>query len=182
MSIAEAIFTGFSEDFWDRLKPRDTFALLTESRVAYFESYRFSLLTRPQHCLQKDQEPDQISVLNFVRPPILELRRFSHLFGSHDGRLVEVLVRYCLLDSFSENLAKVDKESETNSEVQCLNCGSPVLGRFCQECGQASSTERYRFASLGRELYDQLRKIDASTTARTFFSLLRDPGTFVRTI
>lgn len=91
-----------------------------------------------------------------------------------------MLVRYCLLDSFSENLAKVDKESETNSEVQCLNCGSPVLGRFCQECGQASSTERYRFASLGRELYDQLRKIDASTTARTVFALLRDPGTFVR--
>ena len=70
--------------------------------------------------------------------------------------------------------------SPVHSEGSCLNCGAELAGKFCAECGQPSATERYRFASLGREVYGQLRKIDAGTTAKTFWALFRHPGEFVR--
>ena len=62
----------------------------------------------------------------------------------------------------------------------CLNCGCASVGRFCPECGQPAATARYRFASFGREFYDQMKKIDLATTTGTFWQLLRRPGGFVR--
>jgi hypothetical protein len=61
-----------------------------------------------------------------------------------------------------------------------LNCDTPLTGKFCRECGQSASVARYRFASLGGELYDQLRKVDIGRTAKTIWALLRRPGGFVR--
>jgi hypothetical protein len=74
-----------------------------------------------------------------------------------------------------------DKQpSSIDSEPRCLNCGSLFTGNFCNECGQSGSVQRYSLKAIGREIYDQFRKIDATTTYRTFWQLAIQPGEFVR--
>ena len=62
---------------------------------------------------------------------------------------------------------------------ECLNCEAKLNGTFCSECGQPASTGRYSFRALGNEIYGQFRKLDISTTAKTFWELIRRPGEFV---
>ena len=55
-----------------------------------------------------------------------------------------------------------------------------MVGSYCHECGQADSVQRYSVATIGREIYEQFRKIDVLTTFRTFRKLAVEPGNFVR--
>ncbi|HQZ96885.1 MAG TPA: DUF3667 domain-containing protein [Pyrinomonadaceae bacterium] len=64
--------------------------------------------------------------------------------------------------------------------VACLNCGHESAGDFCNMCGQAADVERYSLSSFLRELYNNLRKIEISTTFATAIELLRRPGDFVK--
>lgn len=73
-----------------------------------------------------------------------------------------------------------NSETSVIEPIECLNCGSRVVGKFCPECGQSASTSRYTFRTIGREIYDQFRKIDIATTFSNFWELTRNPGGFVR--
>ena len=79
------------------------------------------------------------------------------------------------MDSTPENVSMPDPDTET----KCLNCSSELAGQFCHICGQSASITRYRLRSIGKEIFEQFRKIDAMTTFRTFWALTKNPGDFV---
>jgi hypothetical protein len=72
------------------------------------------------------------------------------------------------------------KQPPTSAKIDCLNCGSPVDGAFCTDCGQPVTVTRYTLKGFGREIYDQFRKFDAMKLIRTVMHLLVRPGPFVR--
>lgn len=74
---------------------------------------------------------------------------------------------------------KGESDSYSDQRTACLNCEGELAGRFCADCGQAASIQRYSLKSIGNELYEQFRKIDALTTLRTFWQLTAHPGDFV---
>lgn len=73
----------------------------------------------------------------------------------------------------------MEKESISGPTSLCLNCDAELFGSFCENCGQSSSIQRYDLKTIGHEIYEQFRKIDAMTTLRTFWQLTTRPGEFV---
>ncbi len=68
---------------------------------------------------------------------------------------------------------------ECLAPIECLNCGNVSVGDFCNICGQAADTERFAFASLLRELYNTIRRVDITATFATCVQLFRRPGEFL---
>lgn len=57
----------------------------------------------------------------------------------------------------------------------CLNCGTPLEGRFCSACGQRDIGARLTLRSILRDLRQHWLDLDAPLFA-TFLGLWRDPG------
>ena len=76
-------------------------------------------------------------------------------------------------------MAELVADSPSDVERRCLNCDSELPGAYCGNCGQSASTRPYTITSIGLEIYEQFRKIDALTTLRTFWRLTVSPGDFV---
>lgn len=62
----------------------------------------------------------------------------------------------------------------------CLNCGTTLVGEFCHSCGQSASVKRYAPGNFAKEIYHTLRSIDLTTSVKTGWRLIVDPGNFVR--
>ena len=71
-------------------------------------------------------------------------------------------------------------EINDSQPKHCLNCGKELVDEYCQRCGQPADTERYSLQNFSHETYKNLRKIDITATAKTFWELLARPGAFVR--
>ncbi len=60
--------------------------------------------------------------------------------------------------------------------VECPNCGSPLVGRFCSDCGQAApSDEDYSFRAHAADFFENLTSFDGKLV-RTVLTLIRSPG------
>jgi hypothetical protein len=64
-------------------------------------------------------------------------------------------------------------------ETICLNCGAPVVGRYCSACGQTAGTDRLSFPRLFKDFFGHFVSLD-SRVLRTFVAVSRRPGTFIR--
>lgn len=62
----------------------------------------------------------------------------------------------------------------------CLNCGTKLVGDFCHSCGQSASVKRYAPGNFAKEIYQTLRSIDLTTSIKTGWKLIVEPGTFIR--
>ena len=62
----------------------------------------------------------------------------------------------------------------------CANCGGPLLGHFCHECGAPRADERP--LTVGRFARDAVHEVGSldSTTLRTFRALFARPGVLTR--
>ena len=77
-------------------------------------------------------------------------------------------------ESVFENMELADKASDDN-DLACLNCGTPMKGAYCYECGQP---ERHFIRFFPRVLWDMLNEafdLD-SKIFRTFMPLMFRPG------
>ncbi len=62
------------------------------------------------------------------------------------------------------------------SGADCANCGSPVVRRYCADCGQAApAPDDYSLGAHASELVDQVASVDGRI-ARTLWTLVRRPG------
>jgi hypothetical protein len=60
--------------------------------------------------------------------------------------------------------------------LECPNCGSPLVGRYCSGCGQAApSAEDYSFRAHVGDFFEHLISLDGKV-ARTLLTLVRSPG------
>ena len=60
--------------------------------------------------------------------------------------------------------------------MECANCGSTAVGRYCAECGQAAPTSSdYSFRAHAAEFFEQLTNLDGKIV-RTLRTLLTRPG------
>ncbi len=67
-------------------------------------------------------------------------------------------------------------ELSTDQQLECLNCGTPLLGQFCSHCGQASHEGRHpTIAHFGHELVHEFVHVDGKIF-RTLKALLFQPG------
>jgi len=57
----------------------------------------------------------------------------------------------------------------------CLNCGTPLQGRFCVECGQPARTRSLTFWQLLREFFEEAFDLD-SKAWRSLVPLMLQPG------
>jgi hypothetical protein len=57
----------------------------------------------------------------------------------------------------------------------CLNCGTPLQGRFCIECGQPARTRSLTFWELLREFFEEAFDLD-SKAWRSLIRLMFQPG------
>jgi hypothetical protein len=71
--------------------------------------------------------------------------------------------------------------SETDWTTRCLNCGAPLTGAFCQECGQRVVPPHPTTKELVGDLYDELAGWDGKF-ARTIRLLLTRPGELTRAV
>jgi len=60
-----------------------------------------------------------------------------------------------------------------------LNCGKPVSGNYCSDCGQKTIVKRYSFNNFFSDLYNSIIEFDFNYL-RTFNSLLLKPGVFIK--
>lgn len=65
------------------------------------------------------------------------------------------------------------------AETHCLNCGAPLAGDFCHQCGQSAQSLRQPFWALLAESIETLFSLD-SRAARTLPGLLLQPGKVTR--
>ncbi|MGV3617267.1 MAG: DUF3667 domain-containing protein [Fimbriimonas sp.] len=65
--------------------------------------------------------------------------------------------------------------STTPPPIRCLNCGHPLAGPYCSQCGQEATEPVPRLGDLLREVVDEFLKVDAKVV-RTIRSLARRPG------
>ncbi len=59
--------------------------------------------------------------------------------------------------------------------THCLNCGAPVAGRYCQECGQETHDQSVALGTVLSEAVSELLSFD-SKVVRTVWPLLVRPG------
>lgn len=64
-------------------------------------------------------------------------------------------------------------------DPNCLNCGAPLAGEFCQDCGQSAQSIRRPFWSLAGESLETFFAIDGRI-ARTLPDLMLRPGRMTR--
>ncbi len=64
-------------------------------------------------------------------------------------------------------------------DTHCLNCGAPLAGEFCHECGQSGHSIRRPFWSLVSESLETFFSIDGRI-AKTLPGLLLKPGRITR--
>lgn len=57
--------------------------------------------------------------------------------------------------------------SSDNAPDKCLNCGNPISGNYCSECGQPTSTARLRMRSLWRTILAGFFRVNS----KFFFTL-----------
>lgn len=89
------------------------------------------------------------------------------------GGLSQLRVKISAMDEMENGSSKASSQT-------CLNCGSDLDGAFCRNCGQSASVERYTLKSLGTEIYQKFRSLDATSTFNTFKALTLRGGTFVQ--
>ena len=63
----------------------------------------------------------------------------------------------------------------TTDVAECLNCGSPLAGAYCSQCGQKALHADPTFLDLARELTHELVSVDGKVV-RTPWLLLPKPG------
>jgi hypothetical protein len=60
--------------------------------------------------------------------------------------------------------------------MECPNCGSSLVGRYCAECGQATpSDDDYSLRAHVADFFEHLTSLDGKV-ARTVWTLVRSPG------
>ena len=62
---------------------------------------------------------------------------------------------------------------------KCLNCGSPVTGNYCSNCGQETNTGRYGVSTISKDLAKEKFNIK-SKHLKTLLQLIISPGKFSR--
>jgi hypothetical protein len=71
--------------------------------------------------------------------------------------------------------AQVDRAAGA-AEPSCVECGSPVAGRYCAQCGEARRVDgRLRMRHLAGEFFEHLTSLDFRVV-RTLSALVRRPG------
>lgn len=63
--------------------------------------------------------------------------------------------------------------------AECLNCGTPLTGRFCPGCGQKAAPPNPTFSDLLRDLAQELLNLDGKIFRSTWLLLTR-PGFLTR--
>lgn len=63
--------------------------------------------------------------------------------------------------------------------ADCLNCGTPLTGRYCADCGQAGATHRFTVGHLLHEIPHSIWHVDKGILF-TLREMLRRPGTTLR--
>ncbi|MBC8104621.1 MAG: DUF3667 domain-containing protein [Cytophagales bacterium] len=80
------------------------------------------------------------------------------------------------LTSRTERGAEATAVAET---TPCLNCGQPISGRYCAQCGQDVGSSRIAFGDLLREGWREIVQVD-SKLVKTLGPLLFKPGFLTR--
>ena len=75
--------------------------------------------------------------------------------------------------------ARLTADRDAPPGVACLNCGHPLEGRFCSECGQKRTEPDPRLRELAHEAADELLHWDGKLV-RTLGALFRTPGFLTR--
>jgi hypothetical protein len=63
----------------------------------------------------------------------------------------------------------------TDATTHCHNCGTPLAGHYCHECGQKRGAARFTFARLLHEIPHAILHVDRGLPA-TLRALARHPG------
>ncbi len=76
-------------------------------------------------------------------------------------------------------MAKRDRKKRSRSRPQppekCLNCDTPLSGRFCTQCGQENSDSRLKVGQIAGHLMDEFLKFDLPFI-KTIWQLTIRPG------
>jgi hypothetical protein len=77
--------------------------------------------------------------------------------------------------------AIVDSEQQANvaGNPNCLNCGTPLTGKFCSQCGQKDLPRRQAIGDLSLNFISSFFSFE-SKFFKTFTSLLFKPGILIR--
>ena len=76
-------------------------------------------------------------------------------------------------------LAAADGPTGGEAVGPCLNCGTPLMGVYCHQCGQPADTRPITWRSLRFDHYRAFWRLD-SEIGRTARALVTDPGGFCR--
>ena len=71
------------------------------------------------------------------------------------------------------------RAAELPEHENCLNCGTPLRGQYCGQCGQRASSRLISLWELTRDAFGDLFELD-SRLWRTLLPLLRHPGQLTR--
>lgn len=78
-------------------------------------------------------------------------------------------------DRFSASRRILEQHSGNAAPNECLNCGTPLSGRYCSFCGQRATTRLISLWQLIRDALGDLLDVD-SRIWRSLSALIRRPG------
>jgi hypothetical protein len=77
-------------------------------------------------------------------------------------------------------MSELESTPRSDAGNVCANCASPLVGRFCHECGQeASRSRRLDLRQVSHDFMERLLNLDSSLV-RTFIGLTTRPGSVCR--
>ena len=105
----------------------------------------------------------------------------EYLAGPADAMRHEAVTRFPGRFTASRRILRhADGAEETSVPVEaCLNCGTPLAGQYCANCGQRARSRLISIAELVRDAFGDLFELD-SRLWRTIIPLTSRPGRLTR--